>query len=115
MLRSLLMFAAVAAIGCSSSGVATADPPAPGQEVTVTGTLMCGKCKLKTEGFKECVNALQVKEGDKTVTYFLQDQGNSEDYHECGKGEKPGVTVAGLLSEKDGKKWIKPTKVEVKK
>lgn len=113
MFRSLLI-ASVAAFGLFSFATAE-EKPASGKDVTVTGTLMCGKCKLKTEGFKECVNALQVKDGDKVVTYFITDGGNGEDYHQCGTGETPNVTVAGLLTEKDGKKWIKPTKVTVKK
>lgn len=112
-MRSTLI-AAVLAFVVSAVGVAADAPPA-GKEVTLTGTLMCAKCKLKEPGVKACTNALQVKEGDTTVTYFLQDGGNGEDYHECGTGEKPGVTVAGVLTEKDGKKWVKPTKVTEKK
>ncbi len=38
-----------------------------------------------------------------------------EEYHECGDGEKEGVTVVGPLTEKGGKKWVKPSKVETKK
>ena len=51
------------------------------------------------------------------VNYSLDDKGNGESYHEaiCGDGEKPGVTVTGTVSEKDGKKWVKATKVEEKK
>ena len=94
----------------------SADAPAPaGKEVRLTGTLVCAKCKLKLDGVKACTNALQVKEGEKTVTYLLDDKGMEEEYHECGKGEKPGVTVTGSVAEKDGKKWVKPTKVEYAK
>src|SRR5207249_9337519 len=62
---------------------------------------------------KKCVTAIRVKEGDKTVTYYLQDKGNGEEYHEavCG-GEKKKGTVVGTVSMKDGKKWVKPSKVE---
>ena len=62
-------------------------------------------------------HALQVKEGDKVVNYFLDDKGNGESYHEdvCGGEKVEGVSVTGTVSEKDGKKYIKPTKVEKQK
>ncbi|HET6575974.1 MAG TPA: DUF6370 family protein [Fimbriiglobus sp.] len=90
---------------------------AEGKEVKLTGTLVCARCQLKLDGVKKCTNALQVKEGDKTVTYLLDDKGMKEEYHEgvCGGGETKNVTVVGKLTEKDGKKWVKPTKVVVKK
>ena len=85
------------------------------KEVKLTGTLMCGKCSLKIT--PKCSNVLQVKEGDKTVNYFLDDQGAKEAYHEgvCGGDKVEGVTVTGTVTEKDGKKYVKPTKVETKK
>jgi hypothetical protein len=85
------------------------------KDVTLTGTLVCGKCTLKET--TKCSNVLQVKEGDKTVNYYLDDQGNKETYHEgvCGGDKLEGVKVTGTVTEKDGKKHIKPTKVETKK
>jgi hypothetical protein len=85
------------------------------KEVKLTGTLVCGKCTLKMT--PKCSNVLQVKEGEKTVNYFLDDKGNGETYHEgvCGGEKVEGVTVTGTVSEKDGQKHIKPTKVETKK
>jgi hypothetical protein len=87
------------------------------KDVKLTGTLVCAKCKLELDGIKKCTNALQVKEGEKTITYLLDDKGTKEDYHDavCGGGETKDVTVTGSLTEKDGKKWVKPTKVEIKK
>lgn len=86
------------------------------KETTLTGSIMCAKCALKEKGITKCTNAIQVKEKDKTVTYYLDDKGMKEDYHEavCG-GEKKEGTVKGVVSEKDGKKWVKPSKVEYKK
>jgi len=81
-----------------------------GKEVTLKGTLMCAKCSLgKTD---ECTTAIQVKEGDKTVTYYLDDKGAGEHPHEpiCGGSKKEG-TVTGTVSEKSGQKYIKPNKV----
>jgi hypothetical protein len=85
------------------------------KEVKLTGTLMCGKCSLKIT--PKCSNVLQVKEGDKTVNYIIDDQGNKEEYHEgvCGDGEIAGVTVTGIVSERDGKKYVKAAKVDLPK
>lgn len=110
MMRFVYALAAAAALGTALT--ATADDK---KEVKVTGTLVCGKCGLKAT--PKCSNVLQVKEGDKTVNYFLDDKGNAEAYHEgvCGGDKVGGVTVTGAVTEKDGKKYIKPTKVETKK
>ena len=114
MIRSMIVAAVAVA-----AGVWAFDPAARAddKEMKVTGTLVCAKCKLNLEGVTTCTNALQVKEGDKTVTYLLDDKGNKEEYHEgvCGGGEVKDVTVTGKLTEKDGKKTIKPTKVELPK
>lgn len=82
-----------------------------GKEVTLKGTILCAHCSLK-EG-TECKTAIQVKEGVKTVTYYLDDKGAGETYHEpvCGGGTKEG-TVVGLVRDQGGKKHIKPSKVE---
>ena len=91
------------------------DKQEPTKEVKLTGTLVCGKCGLKAT--PKCSNVLQVKEGDKVVNYSLDDKGNGESYHDgvCGGEKVEGVTVTGTVTEKDGKKYIKPTKVETKK
>ena len=84
------------------------------KETTLKGTVLCAKCALKEPG--KCVTAIQVKDGEKTVTYYLDDKGTKEEYHEtvCG-GEKKEGTVVGVVTEKDGKKWVKPSKVEYAK
>ena len=84
------------------------------KEVTLKGQVMCAGCELK-EGSK-CQTVIQVKEDGKDVTYWFLDKGNKEAYHEpvCGSGRKAG-TVIGVVTEKDGKKWIKPTKVDFAK
>jgi hypothetical protein len=81
-----------------------------GKEVTLKGTLLCAKCTLGKTA--ECTTAIQVKEGDKTVTYYLDDKGAGEEHHEpiCGGAKKEG-TVVGTVHEKDGQKYIKPSKV----
>ena len=112
MVRAMLAAVVVAAGLWAFGAVASAEDK---KEVKLTGTLMCGKCSLKLT--PKCSNVLQVKEGDKTVNYILDDKGNGEGYHEpvCGDGKVEGVTVVGTVSEKDGKKYVKPTKVELPK
>lgn len=84
------------------------------KEVTLTGVICCAKCTLKET--KKCTTAIQVKEDGKLVTYYLLDKGADEEYHEavCGGGTKEG-SVTGVVSEKEGKKFIKPSKVEYAK
>jgi hypothetical protein len=84
------------------------------KEVTLKGTILCAHCALG-EGDK-CQTAIQVKEGDKLVTYYFEDKGAGESYHEavCGGARKEG-TVVGAVQEREGKKYVKPTKVEYAK
>jgi hypothetical protein len=115
MIRVILTAVVVAAVW-TLVGVGRAENPVePAKEMKLTGTLMCGKCSLKAT--PKCSNALQVKEGDKEVNYFIDDKGAAESYHDgvCGDGKIEGVTVTGTVSEKDGKKWIKASKVELPK
>ena len=83
------------------------------KEVTKKGTMVCGKCTLKI--CAKCTNVLQVKEGGKTVNYFIEDKGSGEKYHKavCPGKSKQDAEVTGTVSTKDGKKWIKG-KVTVK-
>jgi hypothetical protein len=85
-----------------------------GKEVTLKGTMVCGKCTLKETD--KCTNVLQVKEKDKTVNYYIKDDGNKASYHKgiCPAGKKAEATVTGTVSEKDGKKWVTASKVETK-
>jgi hypothetical protein len=80
--------------------------------VTLKGTMCCGKCCLKE--CEKCTNAIVVKDGDKEVTYFLDDKGGKEKYHKAICTEKKQGSVKGVVSEKDGKKWIKPVDDGVK-
>jgi hypothetical protein len=84
------------------------------KEVTLKGEILCAKCELKEDGVKKCQTVIQVKEDDKVVTYYFKDKGTKEEYHEsvCGGGRKQ-ATVTGVVTEKGGKKWITPSKVQV--
>lgn len=114
-MKSMMIAVAAVAAGLWAFGAATrADDPAK-TDTKLTGTLVCGKCNLKET--RKCLNVLQVKEDGKTVNYYLDDKGVGEEYHEgaCGGGTVENVTVTGTVSEKDGKKTIKPAKVELPK
>ena len=84
------------------------------KDVTLKGTILCAHCSLG-QGDK-CQTAIQVKEGDKLVTYYLDDKGAEETHHEpvCGGAKKEG-TVVGKLEQRGGKNFVKPTKVEYAK
>ncbi len=82
------------------------------KEVTLKGTILCAKCELKEA--KKCTNAIRVKENDKEIVYLFKDKGNKEKYHkEICQATKEG-SVTGVVSEEDGKKYIKPSKDGVK-
>ncbi|MGA2244057.1 MAG: DUF6370 family protein [Verrucomicrobiota bacterium] len=83
-------------------------------EVTITGNMVCGKCTLHETA--SCQNVVQVAADGKTVNYYLKQNSVSKDAHDaiCGGGSEK-VTVTGTVKEKDGKKTMTPTKIEVVK
>lgn len=89
-------------------GAATAD------EATLTGNVMCAKCTLKKADATKCQDVLVVKDGDKTTEYYVEKNAVAEKFGHVCKDEKPAV-VTGAVTEKDGKKWIAPSKMEEKK
>src|SRR5262249_15418776 len=110
MRKALAMVAALAVVLTLTFAVKADDK----KEVTLKGKMVCGKCTLKETD--ACSNVLQVKEKDKTVNYFIKDTGNKETYHKGGGNPNSSqeATVPGTVTEKDGKKWITASKVEVK-
>ncbi len=82
------------------------------KEVTITGTMVCGKCTLHET--KSCQNVVQVMQGTNTVNYYLKQNDVSKAAHDpiCG-GSSEKVTVTGTVKEKDGKEMMTPTKIDV--
>jgi hypothetical protein len=77
-------------------------------ETTVSGKVMCAKCALKKADATKCQDVLV---GSGGAEYYVEKNAVSEKFgHVCG-GEKP-ATVTGTVTEKDGKKWIAPSKME---
>ena len=93
---------------------ATATTALAADEVTITGTMVCGKCSLHETD--SCQNVVQVTENGKTVNYYLKQNKVSKDAHDpiC-QGGSEKVTVTGTVKEKDGKKTLTPTKIDVVK
>jgi hypothetical protein len=107
-----IKFLAIAAglvLAGSTSCLLAAD--AAGQEVTITGSMVCGKCSLHES--KSCENVVQVEKDGKTVNYYLKQNDVSKKAHEpiCG-GTAEKVTVTGTVIEKDGKEMLTPTRIE---
>jgi Family of unknown function (DUF6370) len=82
-------------------------------ETTVTGSVMCAKCTLKKADATKCQDVLVVKDGDKTVEYYVEKNEVAKKFGHVCRGEKEAV-VTGTVIEKDGKSWITPSKMEPK-
>jgi uncharacterized protein DUF6370 len=84
-------------------------------EETLSGTLVCAKCALKKPDAADCQDVLLVKddEGKTTEYYVVKNQVAEESGDACTVEIK--ATVTGTVSEKDGRKWIAPSKIEKQK
>ena len=104
-LTTILMSAAIAAF--ASGGFAAEETK--DKTVTLEGTATCAKCDLGTE--EKCATVLQVKEGDKTVTYYITGEPDKEFHKKICKSSKE-AKATGTVSEKDGKKMLEVTSIE---
>jgi hypothetical protein len=107
---TLLAVCMVAAVAL----VAQAQDKDSKKPVTLKGDLGCAKCVFKVEGCKVCTNAIKVKEGDKEVIYIIDDGGRKAKYHGKICTSKKAGSVKGVVTTKDGKKFIKPEENGVK-
>ncbi|MEE8218314.1 MAG: DUF6370 family protein [Vicinamibacteria bacterium] len=82
-----------------------------GDETTMTGKVMCAKCSLKKADASKCQDVLVTKGDDGKVThyYIAKTEASKAFGHVC-QSEKAAV-VTGTIEEKDGKKWISPSKM----
>jgi len=97
---------------CLTAGARADDKKDPKKEVTLKGTITCAKCDLGVES--KCATVIKVKEGDKDVVYYFDADAHKKNHGPICKSPKEG-TVTGTVSEKDGKKTITVTKVDMKK
>jgi hypothetical protein len=104
--RLLVAIALVATLGLATAAIAA--------DVTLSGKIACAKCTLKKADAKACQDVLVVA-GEKgaTTDYYIVKNAVLEKFGHTCTGEK-AATVTGTVSDKDGKKWITPTKIEAK-
>jgi hypothetical protein len=79
------------------------------KEVTLKGTITCAKCDLKQSD--KCATVIKVQEGGADVVYWFDEASHTKNHKAICMDPKAG-TVTGTVSEKDGKKWIKVSKLD---
>jgi hypothetical protein len=83
-----------------------------GDEMTLSGKVMCAKCTLKKADATKCQDVLVVTDSaGKTTEYYVEKTPATQKFGHVCKSEK-AATVTGAVTEKDGKKWISPSKME---
>jgi len=81
--------------------------------VTLTGEGMCAKCELSET--KKCQNAVKVTKDGKSTVYYLEDNQLSKDFHKNLCSSTAKITVTGTVAEKDGKRVLTATKIDLVK
>ena len=86
--------------------------PVAAADETFEGSMVCAKCYLKKADAKECQDVLLVAKADGTKAefYITKNEVAKKAGEACTTEVKAKVT--GTLSEKDGKTWLTPSKIE---
>jgi uncharacterized protein DUF6370 len=79
-------------------------------DVTLSGTIVCAQCHLHKADAHECQDILLVDQNGTKVEYYVVKNAVAKESGEACTLEIP-ATVTGEVSEKDGRKWIAPSKI----
>lgn len=79
-------------------------------ETTLKGDMVCARCYLNKPDAKECQDVLLVTDPMGTTEYYVTKNKVSQDSGEACTDKVP-ATIVGTVSEKDGRKWITPSKI----
>jgi hypothetical protein len=104
-MKNLLKLIAAAAVAFSVTSLQAAE----GKDVKLSGEGKCAKCALKTAD--KCQNVVEVKDGDKTKTYYLVGD-VSKAFHKNLCSGTMKVKLEGNCVEKDGKLEVTVAKIE---
>jgi len=107
-MKKLIISALAAAALLATTSAFAAD-----KEVTLKGEGKCAKCALKKAD--QCQNVIEVKEGDKTVAYWMEANDVAKAFHKNVCSATVKMTAVGKVSEKDGKKILVASKLDVDK
>jgi hypothetical protein len=112
--EAMLKLAAIAALSLAlATPVATRSAVAVAHaDEVLKGTLVCAKCELKKADAHECQDVLLVDDGKgNTAEYYITKNEVAEKAGEACTLKIP-ATVTGTVSEKDGKTWLTPSRIE---
>ena len=86
--------------------------PAIAADEIYSGSLLCAKCALNKADAHECQDVLIVTDakGAKTEFYITKNEVAEKAGEACTQEIK--ATVTGSVSQKDGKTWLTPSKIE---
>ena len=92
-------------------GALTVAAPAFAAEETLKGEMVCAKCYLNKPDAKECQDVLLVKDAKGATTeYYVTKNDVAKKAGEACTQAIP-ATIVGAVSEKDGRKWVTPSKI----
>jgi hypothetical protein len=84
---------------------------ASAEEKTIKGEALCAKCELHETD--HCQTAIRVKVDGKDVIYYAVDNDVAKKFHKNICQAPAKVTAVGTVEEKDGKKLITLSKIDL--